>query len=83
MHGSQETLCLGFKKEKDYQIRRHGSQEPLCLGFKKEQTIKLEGMATKKHYVWVSRRKRLRLNKEAWQPRTTMFGFQEGKDYIR
>ena len=38
-------------------------------------------MATKNHYVWVSRRKRLRLNKEAWQPRTTMFGFQEGKYY--
>ena len=36
-------------------------------------------MVAKKHYVWVSRRKRLS-NKKAWQPRHTMFGFQEGKD---
>ena len=37
-------------------------------------------MAAKNHYVWVSRRKRLRLNKDPWQPRNTMFGLQEGKD---
>ena len=37
-------------------------------------------MTAKNHYVWVSRRKRLRLNKKTWQPRNTMFGFQERKD---